>query len=74
MKSSSLNIPRATVVNSLLTQIKVEVAGIHIHSFGLKEISYAPVVAAVMLKRQQVRYTDDSSTVPSAVLASLSFP
>ncbi len=29
------------------------VAGIHIHSFGLKEISYAPVVAAAMLKRQQ---------------------
>lgn len=30
-------------------------AGILVHSFDLKEISYAPVIAAAMLRRQQVR-------------------
>ncbi|EDQ89395.1 uncharacterized protein MONBRDRAFT_32461 [Monosiga brevicollis MX1] len=34
-------------------QALVHVSGIHVHSFGLKEISYAPVIAAAMLKRQQ---------------------
>jgi membrane protease subunit (stomatin/prohibitin family) len=34
-------------------QRQVTAAGIHVHSFGLKEISYSPVVAAAMLKRQQ---------------------
>jgi regulator of protease activity HflC (stomatin/prohibitin superfamily) len=34
-------------------QVAVRVAGIKVHSYGLKEISYAPVVAAAMLKRQQ---------------------
>lgn len=28
-------------------------AGILIHSFDIKEITYSPVIAAVMLKRQQ---------------------
>lgn len=31
------------------------VAGIEIRSFSLKEISYAPVIAAAMLKRQQAQ-------------------
>lgn len=30
-------------------------AGILVHSFDLKEISYAPVIASAMLRRQQVR-------------------
>eukprot|EP00730_Choanoeca_flexa_P019420 TRINITY_DN9485_c0_g1_i4.p1 TRINITY_DN9485_c0_g1~~TRINITY_DN9485_c0_g1_i4.p1 ORF type:complete len:280 (+),score=55.42 TRINITY_DN9485_c0_g1_i4:104-943(+) len=36
-------------------QRAVTAAGVHVHSFGLKEISYAPVVAAAMLKRQQAK-------------------
>jgi len=36
-----------------LLQQKVEVAGARVYSFQLKEISYAPEIAAGMLKRQQ---------------------
>lgn len=36
-------------------QRQLVVAGIEIRSFSLKEISYAPVIAAAMLKRQQAQ-------------------
>lgn len=36
-------------------QRQLQVAGIHVRSFALKEISYAPVIAAAMLKRQQAQ-------------------
>eukprot|EP00049_Salpingoeca_infusionum_P023229 m.11012 g.11012 ORF g.11012 m.11012 type:complete len:313 (+) comp5652_c0_seq1:406-1344(+) len=36
-----------------MLQSKVSVAGVEVISFDLKEVSYAPVVAAAMLKRQQ---------------------
>eukprot|EP00729_Bicosta_minor_P001216 gene1216-34751_t len=36
-------------------QRQLVVAGVHIRSFSLKEISYAPVIAAAMLKRQQAQ-------------------
>jgi len=36
-----------------MLQEKVEVAGARVHSFQLKEISYAPEIASGMLKRQQ---------------------
>lgn len=36
-------------------QRQLEVAGVRVHSFSLKEISYAPVIAASMLKRQQAQ-------------------
>eukprot|EP00054_Salpingoeca_dolichothecata_P004811 m.31999 g.31999 ORF g.31999 m.31999 type:complete len:289 (+) comp14880_c0_seq1:174-1040(+) len=43
------------VANKLRDELqrKVVVAGVQIHSFSLKEISYAPVIAQAMLKRQQ---------------------
>lgn len=36
-------------------QQQLYVAGVKVHSFSLKEISYAPVIAAAMLKRQQAQ-------------------
>lgn len=41
-------------------QSKVYVAGVLVHSFQLKEISYAPEIAGVMLKRQQAQALIDA--------------
>lgn len=45
------------VCEALLTELQanIDMAGIEIQSFRLKEISYAPVIAAAMLKRQQAQ-------------------
>lgn len=46
-----------TVCAALTAELQrmLMVAGIKVHSFALKEISYAPVIASAMLKRQQAQ-------------------
>ena len=43
-------------------QSLLEVAGVKVVSFRLKEISYAPVIAAAMLKRQQAQVRQSQIT------------